>query len=477
MSDRFETNENYPDHVWDAIDRRWLPKPKGNGKFPGDAAAAAATELAAVELECAANIKPELILWLWKNWLALGKLHIIAGQPGVGKSTIALKIAAATSAGGKLPDGTKAKRGSVIIWSGEDDAADTLIPRLEASGADMGRVHIVRGVKDGKGKRPFDPSKDVPGLLTAIKAIGGASLVIVDPIVIAIAADSHKNAETRRGLQPLVDLSADLGAALLGVTHFTKGTEGRSPIDRVTGSLAFGALSRVVMIAAKKQDEDGKPGARVLMLAKSNIGPDEGGFEYELQNTPLFSNPEIIASVVVWGGAIEGNARDVLAEAETVKGDDEDERAADRSLAKEFLLDLLMDGPLPTKDVKAAVRDAGHSWRTLGRAKSELKILTGNKSDGWTWSLPQDQGRRENNDPTPNTLAELADIKKVKENQVFKLCQDVCQAKNVGGDAGRDESSENQEVKSTLPTLPTLPGGLESDPLDLIGDEAFGGEV
>ncbi len=97
-------------------------------------------------------------------------------------------------------------------------------------------------------------------------------MIIIDPIVMAIAKDSHKNAETRRDLQPIVDLAADLKAALLGVTHFTKGTEGRSPIDRVTGSLAFGALAQVVMLAAKKQDEDDKPGVRIFMRAKSNIG-------------------------------------------------------------------------------------------------------------------------------------------------------------------------------------------------------------
>ena len=113
------------------------------------------------------------------------------------------------------------------------------------------------------------------------------------------------------------------------------------------------------------------------MRAKSNIGPDEGGFEYSLQNTRLFSNPEIITSVVAWGDVIEGNARDVLAEAETVKSDDDEHKRTAFREARDFLLELLMDGPLPTKDVRAAARDAGHMWRTIERAKSELKILTG----------------------------------------------------------------------------------------------------
>src|ERR1700724_2490286 len=130
-------------------------------------------------------------------------------------------------------------------------------------------------------RRDFHPTKDIRALEASIETAWGASLIIVDPIVSATAADSHKNSETRRGLQPLVDMAAKLDAALLGITHFTKGSEGRSPIDRVTGSVAFGALARVVMVAAKQQDgDDGKSAPRVLMRAKSNIGPDEGGFAY-----------------------------------------------------------------------------------------------------------------------------------------------------------------------------------------------------
>jgi putative DNA primase/helicase len=182
----------------------------GKSKFLDD-------DQATVELECAANIKPEPIVWLWKDWLARGKLHVLAGIPGVGKSTIAFKIAAAISSGGRLPAGIKAEQGTVIIWSAEDEAKDTIRPRLEASGADLTQVHIVRGARDRKGKRAFDPSRDIAGLLAAIKAIGGAAMIIVDPIVLAVAKDSHKNAETRRDLQPLVDLAAELGRSRDGL--------------------------------------------------------------------------------------------------------------------------------------------------------------------------------------------------------------------------------------------------------------------
>jgi putative DNA primase/helicase len=105
-------------------------------------------------------------------------------------------------------------------------------------------------------------------------------LIIIDPIVSAVAGDSHKNAETRRGLQPVVDLLSITNAAGLGLTHFTKGTAGRDPVDRITGSLAFGALPRVLFGAAKPADQETK---RRFVRVASNIGPDGGGFEYAIQ--------------------------------------------------------------------------------------------------------------------------------------------------------------------------------------------------
>jgi putative DNA primase/helicase len=337
----------------------------------------------------ASGIKPEPISWLWRDWLARGKMHIIAGQPGTGKTTLAMKMAGTVSAGSRWPDGTEATKGNVIIWSGEDDPADTLVPRLEASGADLNRIFFAGEMSCGKERRDFDPAKDITALQAAIETAGGASLIIVDPIVSATAADSHKNSETRRGLQPLVDTAAKLDAALLGITHFTKGSEGRSPIDRVTGSVAFGALARVVMVAAREQDGgDGKPGPRVLMRAKSNIGPDDGGFNYELQLVPMRERPDIIASVVSWGTSVSGTAREILAGAEA-RTDNEASRALQD--ATDFLLDLLIDAPKPAKECKAAAAEAALSWATVRRAQDKLGIKPSKDSmtGGWTWSLPE----------------------------------------------------------------------------------------
>jgi putative DNA primase/helicase len=112
----------------------------------------------------AADIEVEPIKWLWPGWIAAGKLHIIAGRAGTGKTTVALAVAATMTRGGKWPDKTWCSQpGNVVMWAGEDDAADTLVPRLAAMGADLSRIHFVGDIKGTDGKRPFDPARDVPG--------------------------------------------------------------------------------------------------------------------------------------------------------------------------------------------------------------------------------------------------------------------------------------------------------------------------
>jgi putative DNA primase/helicase len=211
-----------------------------------------------------------------------------------------------------------------VIWSGEDDPADTLIPRLVLSGADLSRVYFIADIREGNERRSFDPARDMEPLRRKLAEIGGVRLLIVDPVVSAIAGDSHKNAEVRRGLQPLVDLAGSMRCALVGITHFSKGTGGRDPVERLTGSLAFGALARVVWVAAKHQEEgeDGRT-VRLFCRAKSNIGRDDGGFEYDLHEAELKTHPGIFASSVLWGEAVQGAARELLASADATGGDGE----------------------------------------------------------------------------------------------------------------------------------------------------------
>jgi len=357
-----------------------------NGAF-----AQADKDTTTVKLTRATDVQMQAISWIWPGWLARGKMHLIGGQPGTGKTTIALALAAIITQAGVWPDGYTSPLGKVVIWSGEDDPADTLLPRLLAAGADPDNIFFVETAIERGQERPFDPAKDLPALRDAILSTGGVKLIIVDPIVSAVAGDSHKNTETRRALQPLADLAAEIGAALIGITHFTKGTSGREPIERVNGSIAFGALARVVMVAAKEQPGEDGTSRRIFARAKSNIGPDEGGFAYSLEQMAVPDHDEIIASVAIFGEKIEGSAREILAAAE---GDDQDERRggdAQRE-AEDFLRDLLSGGPVCVKQIKTSARDAAQSWRTIERAKAALSIAA--RKDGpdgsWTWRLPDE---------------------------------------------------------------------------------------
>jgi len=341
-----------------------------------------------VILRRGSDVQPVAVDWLWPGWLAAGKLHLIGGAPGTGKTTIATALAATVTQGGLWPDDSRAEAGSVVIWSGEDDNADTINPRLRAAGADMARVHVVEGVKDDGQRYPFDPARDMDALREALRPIPDVRLIVVDPVVSAVAGDSHKNAEVRRGLQPLVDLAAELRCALLGVTHFSKGTAGRDPVERITGSLAFAALARLVMVTAKQEAEGDRPERRVMLRAKSNIGPDGGGFVYVLQQGELSGFTDVQASRALWGEAITGSARELLAEAES-SGDETGQDAAG------FLRALLAPGSRAAKEVFAEANAAGFSKDAMHRAKRKLGAIAVKQgmSMGWAWRLAEGRGK------------------------------------------------------------------------------------
>lgn len=343
-----------------------------------------------VRLLCASGIVSKPIRWLWPGWVARGKFHVLAGAPGTGKTTIALSLAAAITRGRRLPDGNRASVGNVLVWSGEDDPADTLKPRLVAAGADVDRVFFVGDVGHGEDARPFDPARDLAGLERAAELVGDIALLIADPVVSAVSGDSHKNTEVRRALQPMVHLATRLDCAVLGISHFSKGTAGRDPVERVTGSIAFGALARVVMVTAKGEDD-----ARMLARAKSNIGPDGGGFAYTLEQV---TSEGMDASVVAWGAPLEGSARELL-------GDAEDASDSPRDDATQWLDDMLAGAEVSVKTLKAEATAAGLAWRTVCRAKKEVgasavRVSDGNGGGGhWSWHVAGKDATRKDANP------------------------------------------------------------------------------
>ena len=334
-------------------------------------------------LVVADQIKIQAVDWIWKGWLAARKFHILGGAPGTGKTTIALKVASTISTGNHWPDGSLALKGKVVIWSGEDGVEDTLVPRLKAAGADLSNILFVGEFPDRGSRRSFDPGTDMAVLLDELEKHKDLRLLILDPVVTTVTGNSNQNAEVRRALQPLVDLANRTGCSVLGITHLSKGTSGRNPVERITGSLAFGALARIVWVAAKSDSNESQED-RILCRAKSNIGEDSGGFTYELLTTEVPGAHGIEASVVDWIAPVEGHARDLL----TAREGESSEAGALQD-AMGFLAGLLSEGPLPVKAIEKEANDAGHAWMTIRRASAKLGIESQKDGmhGGWYWHL------------------------------------------------------------------------------------------
>ena len=337
-----------------------------------------------VNLLCAANVKPEPIFWAWRDWLPLGKFTLLAGAGGTGKTTLSIALAAAITKGSRMPDKSPCgEEGNVLIWSGEDDPSDTLVPRFMAAGADLNKVHIINGAKNHHTNEivSFDPAKDVPLLEKAIADIGGAVLLIIDPVIQAVTGDSHKSNDVRRALQAIVDLSARNNLAVIGITHFSKGGSGKSPTERVIGSEAFTSLARMVLVTSKSED-----GKRVLARTKANIANDSGGFEYDIETLEIETG--IFTSRVVWGDHIEGSAREILSDVESHDTDTKEEDEYEK-----FLIDLLGKDAVLVDDIRKQCTGAGVSFygvrrksQAMGIQKKKLPQFGG----AWTWELPDD---------------------------------------------------------------------------------------
>lgn len=336
-----------------------------------------------VILLSAADMQPEPIRWLWHGWLAMGKFHLLAGAPGVGKTTLTMAMAATVSMGGAWPDGSRCKPGKVLIWSGEDDVKNNLLPRLMAAGANRQNCHFISGVEQKGQSTPFNLAQDIPILKAAVQQLGGIRLLIVDLVAGAVTGDSHKGNEVRNGLQPLVDFAAACDCAVLGITHFGKGGQGADPTSRVLGSVAFAAVARVVLVAAKTKDTEGKP-ARVIARSKGNVTPDDGGYYYHLEQISIEGGIE--ATTILWGNKVEGTARELLIDPDS--GDDEEGDIADAaSMLKQL---LVADCWTLAKNATKDLIDAGFTKKQVRTARKKLGIISKKSGvqGGWYWRLP-----------------------------------------------------------------------------------------
>ena len=351
-----------------------------------------ADALPVARLEPISDLTPGQTEWIIPNWLAAGEFHLLAGQAGMGKTTLAMKIAAMVS---QLQDftGGSCAGGDVVIWSGEDDYEKTLLARLLVNGADPAHVHFVRTVDDASGDaREFNPADHIPALARALEDKPDVRLVILDPIL-AIAAgarDSYRPEDVRKCLLPIREVTRVHGVAVLGVTHFLKrhNSTGSDPLDRVIGSQAWGAVARVVLAVDKLED-----GGRGLMIAKSNLGATCGGYTYKFVEEPIPtddpSKQPVAGLKVYFPGRLSGEAADVFRPAASPRDHD---RETARDSATAWLTDYLTEQPRPWAKIVEAGKDEGHTKITLRRARDTLKaagVIDGRRGIGntYTWYL------------------------------------------------------------------------------------------
>jgi putative DNA primase/helicase len=244
------------------------------------------------------EIRCKEISWLWKDKIAKGKVTLIAGEPGLGKSQTTVHMASIVSTGGEFPGGERCDLGKVLMFSSEDDPADTVVPRLVAYGADLKRISIFSMVKKSDGEGYFNLSTDIKLLRERFKKDREISFVILDPISAFLGeTDSHNNAEVRALLYQLSKAASEFNVAIVGVTHFNKSSTG-GPMNKFMGSLAFVAAARAAYIVTKDPNDESR---RLFLPVKNNLADDKGGYAYRVEPVRVEKDGiSIDTSRVVW---------------------------------------------------------------------------------------------------------------------------------------------------------------------------------
>ena len=357
---------------------------------------------------CAADHTPRNIDFLWGNGegkiggrLARGKHTCIAGEGGLGKSTLVYDIIARITTGGQWPcNEGRAPIGNVILLSAEDDVDDIIIPKLMAAGADRNRVKIVHGVSMGPNRRRFDLQEDLRKLEDAIAEFEKVALVTIDPVSSYMGkVDSHNNTALRGVLDPISEMAERANIAFLSVTHFNKGSgdKGIKAVNRVMGGGAFTHAPRAAFAVVEDPDDTTH---RLLLSLKNNLGAPLQGLAYWLSVRMVGKDErtekEIYASHVEWlPEPVKRTANEIMGGAAS-----DDLTATDD--AAEFLEMVLRGGfPVPVAELEQSARDAGllaegqpigqskpfrAAAKRLGVRRRQLRGK-GERHSGWLWSL------------------------------------------------------------------------------------------
>ena len=238
-----------------------------------------------VRLTSAADIRVRAVEWLWDGRVPLGMLSLWAGAPKVGKSYVSLSMAAGVTRGAAAPHGSIPEApASVILMSAEDDPSRTIIPRLMAAGADLARVHILESVVLAGGNETLPSLRtDMAQIAAAADRLGDCRLIVVDPVSAYLGGvDDHRNAEVRGILSPLKAMAERLNAAVVLLSHLSKGGSTNAQ-QRVIGSIAYVGACRANFLFVK--DREDPTGRRVLMLDNGgNLAPPASTLAYRIED-------------------------------------------------------------------------------------------------------------------------------------------------------------------------------------------------
>lgn len=331
-------------------------------------------------LRCLSEIEPRPIDWLWPGRIPHRKFTLLVGDPGLGKSLLSLYLCGCVTRRRPFTDGAACTQfGSVIVLSCEDDAADTLRPRLEAAKANLRLCHILEAVRvTGKGGRiiekAFDLRHDLEALEAALIEHPTVRLIVIDPLSAYLGGiDSHKNSEVRSLLSPLAALAARFNVTIIGITHLSKAN--RSAIYRALDSIGFVAAARSVWaVAADPADAE----RRLLIPVKQNLAPNVGGLAFHIEA------PNGVPRITWEQGPITTTADQAL--------NVDIERRSKIDDAKEFLKEKLANGRIASKALEATIAREHLSYTTLRRARKELGVKHEKVGTRWFYTL---DGNRE----------------------------------------------------------------------------------
>ena len=332
----------------------------------------------------ASDLQPEKLVWVWPGRIPEGKLVLVGGPPGLGKSQLTAFMAATISNGGNWPcnEGSTAV-GSVIFMSAEDGIEDTIVPRLMAAGANLDRVHIVASATkpDGTGRKTFSLKTDVDLLEVKAKEIADVKLIIVDPISAYMGgSDGNGNVETREVLEPLAEMANRLHIAVVAVTHLNKGSGGgnQTALNRFSGSIAFIAAARAAFAVLEDPENDER---RFLLQAKNNLGPKCKGLVFRMEQRAV-SEGIVSSNIIFFDNEQVSQSIDEALTASENRGGDGSHTSGKEDVA-EFLTEILADGPVDVPEVERQARLAGllgetkriRETKAFRAARNQLGVL------------------------------------------------------------------------------------------------------